>query len=298
MLNNISLKKQKLKILLPVIGALLPFSAQAETLEWTGCGISKKAYVIEVAKAFEIKKGIHVKITGGGATKGIRASSAGTTDVGGTCRLYLRGVKGGVDKREVNAQFIHVGWDALVAIANPKNTVDNVSTAQLKGIYDGKITNWKDLEGNDKRIALITRDGKYSGVGHMFRELVFGEQEYDFKAKSLKVKSTGPLEKKVAKIKTAFGVDGISSAKKSKVKIIAIDGIKPTKENISSGQYPLYRPLYLTLNKTKATKQAKEFVEFVLSDEGQAIMSQQGTVNLKEGAGLVAKWKAAGRDLL
>jgi len=81
------------------------------------------------------------------------------------------------------------------------------------------------------------------------------------------------------------------------VELMAIDGIIPTKENISSGKYPLYRPLFLTLKKSNSNPIAREFVDFILSDEGQAIISNQGTVNLKEGEKLVSLWQERGFTL-
>lgn len=278
-------------------GLLAAGSASAETLTWTGCGITKKAFMAEVAKAYEAKTGIATKISGGGATKGIRSASAGASDMGGTCRHWLRGLEGDVHTEEQNAQLVQVAWDAIVAIVHPDNPVENITMAQLKDIYDGKITRWSELGGPDKPIALITRAGKYSGVGHMFRLLAFNDQEYGFKARSLEVKSSGPLEKKVEKVKGAMGVDGISSAKKRDVKFLSLDGVAPTKENIAAGTYPLFRPLYLAVHKQKASAGTKAFIDFILSDEGQQVIADQGTVNMAEGAGLKGKWTAKVAEL-
>ena len=154
------------------------------------------------------------------------------------------------------------------------------------------MTNWKEVGCADQRMALVVREGKYSGVGHMFRLFVFGDQEHEFKALSLSVKSSGPLEKKIEKTPAGLGVDGISSARKREIKFLSIDGVEPTKQNIASGKYPMYRPLYLALHKRDASDEARKFVDFVLSAEGQSIISKQGTVNLKEGANLKDKWKA------
>ncbi len=266
--------------------------AQAETLKWTGCGITKKAFMAELAQAYEQKTGMAVKLSGGGATKGIRAASAGTTDIGGTCRHWLKGIDGEINPQEKNAELIQVAWDALVVIVHPDNEVDNITLKQLKDIYSGKIANWSKLGGADRPIGVIARAGKNNGVGYMFRQIIFGDPEYTIKARALKVKSTGPLEKKVEKIKTAIAIDGISSAKKRKLKFLSLDGVAPTKENIATGKYPLFRPLYLAVNKTKAPPEARKFIDFALSPEGQAIISEQGTVNLQEGESLNAIWKA------
>ncbi|HEB55209.1 MAG TPA: extracellular solute-binding protein [Gammaproteobacteria bacterium] len=161
---------------------------------------------------------------------------------------------------------------------------------RISQVY-GKITNWSQLGGADKRIALITRQGKTSGVGLMSRLLIYNDAGYEYKARSIKVKSTGPLEKKVEKMRTSIAVDGISSAKRRNVKVLSINGVKPTKKNIGSGKYILYRPLYLVLNKSKPNPEARKFIDFALSAEGQKIISEQGTVNLEEGKALDGLWK-------
>jgi phosphate transport system substrate-binding protein len=130
----------------------------------------------------------------------------------------------------------------------------------------------------------------------MFRRIVFKNPDYEFKARSLKVKSTGPLEKKVEKTVMALGMDGISSAKKKNVKFLSIDGVAPTKENLAVGKYPLFRPLYLATN-TNTNPDAQKVLDFVLSDEGQAIISAQGTVNLQEGKALEPLWEAKKTDM-
>ena len=266
--------------------------AKAVDLKWTGCGITKKAFMKELARAYEQKTGTKIKLSGGGASKGIRAASAGTTDIGGTCRHWLKGVNSELNPQEQDAELIQVAWDALVVIVNPDNDVDDVALDQLKQVYNGEIAKWSELGGADRPIGVIARDGKTSGVGHMFRQLVFSDPEYTIKARALRVKSTGPLEKKVEKVKTAIAIDGISSAKKRKVKFLSLDGVAPTKENIAAGKYPLFRPLYLAINKSKASAETKKFIEYALSPEGQAIIAEQGTVNLKEGEALNAMWEA------
>ncbi len=272
-----------------VITCIITPDAVAEEVGWTGCGIVKHAFMAEIAKAYEAKTGIKINISGGGATKGIRSASAGIRDLGGTCRHWLIKSSGAKHLEEKNADLIQVAWDAIVVIAHPDNPVENISLADLKKIYDGKITNWKNVGGPDKRIVLVTRTGKYSGVGHMFRRLIFNDPEYTFKARSLKVKSSGPLEKKIEKTVTALGVTGISSAKKRKIKYLSIDGISPDKENIASGKYPLWRPLYIAINKNPPDK-SRKVIDFILSQEGQDIISAQGTVNLTEGAALKSLW--------
>ncbi len=160
----------------------------------------------------------------------------------------------------------------------------------MKQVYDGKLTNWSELGGDDRPIGVIARVGKTNGVGYMFRQLVFNDPDYTIGARTLRVKSSSPLEKKVEKVISAIGIDGISSAKKRNLKFLKLDRVAPTKENIATGKYTLFRPLYLAINRTGASPQARAFIDFALSQEGQQIISSQGTVNLAEGKALNALW--------
>lgn len=262
--------------------------ADAIELNWTGCGITKKAFMQEISDAYEKKTGIKIKISGGGATKGMRSAAAGTSDMGGTCRHWLGG-KSDKHPLEAKAELIQVAWDALVVIVHPDNPVNNITLDELRKIYDGEIISWKELGGPDKRIALVTREGKDSGVGHMFRRMVFNDPEYTFKARSYAMKSSGPLEEKISRTVTAMGMDGISSAIRSNVKILNLEGVSPSKENIIAGKYSLFRPLYIAIGQ-EPSSETKKVIDFILSSEGQAIVSAQGTVNLEEGKNLQLLW--------
>ncbi len=254
-------------------------SLSAETLKYSGCGIVKKAFMDEMAEAFTKKTGIAVDIQGGGAMLGIRNAAAGITDVGGSCRPELD------FKEEKGVKRHHVGWDAIVALVHKNNPVDSITFDQLKAVVLGEITDWGDLGGPiGQPIKFYAREGKLSGVGHMARMLIFFDKDQEFAAKK-RYKSSGPLESAIEKEtgRWAIGLSGVSSAKRRKVKMLKLEGIYPSKENIMAGKYPaFYRPLYL-FTKTEPTGLAKKFIEFALSEEGQNVIMNAGTVNLKEG---------------
>jgi len=260
-------------------GVLLSRTSGAEELKWVGCGISKKAFMGPLAAAYEKKTGVKIKLEGGGATRGIVDVAAGKADLGGTCRHVLprdeeRGVK-----------LIPVAWDALVVIVHPSNTVNNLTLDQLKNIYTGKITNWKQVGGTDHKIMVVAREGKISGVGRMFRELAFHNPEQDFTPSAKLVTESDGVEKVLEKEPSAIAVTGISSAQKRDVKMLMINGKAPERENIINGSYILYRPLYL-VTRQQMSEDVKKFMTFAVSDEGQNIIAGEGTVTLKEGAKL------------
>lgn len=254
-----------------------------ETIQWAGCGISKKAFMTELSKAYTKKTGIKVNLSGGGATKGIRKAAKGSIDIGGACRVSLER-----HKEERDAFQIPVAWDALVAFVHKDNPVKSVTFKQLNRIYLGQITNWKELGGKNAPIELYVRRGKMSGVGRTLRELVFANYDQEFKATYV-VKSSGPVEKGVVKNVNGLGVSGISSARKRNVKLLELDGKAPTYENIKNGSYALYRPLYLVIKRGNKTPLVRDFIKYAVSNEGQDIIRKQGTVPYAEALHLVMK---------
>jgi len=252
-------------------------------IRWAGCGITKKAFMKELAAGFEKKTGIKVKLEGGGATRGIRDTAKLKIDLGGSCRMSLPDV----DKSELHATLTPVAWDALAIITHPSNPVKDLSMKQVRSIYRGEITNWKQVGGNDAPIELYVREGKISGVGYAIRQYVFQEGDVDFVAKHV-VKSSGPLEKGIEKDVNGLGITGVSSARKRKVQIIAFDGKVPTYDNVKNGQYGLYRPLYLVTSPAPS-KHVNEFIEFALSKEGKEILRNNKTVPYSDALGLMRK---------
>jgi len=257
---------------------------EGKTLIWAGCGITKKAFMAELAKAYEKKTGIKVVLKGGGATKGIRSAAAGKIHIGGACRVSLPS-----HPLERNAHQIPVAWDALVVIVNKNNPVNNITLAQLRQIYLGKITNWNQLGGNNQAIELYTRKSKMSGVGRTLRELVFADYDLEFKNVKYNVKSSGPLEKGIVKNIRGIGTTGISSAKKRDVKILRLNGIEPNYANIKNGSYLIYRPLYLVRRTGTSNPMVSDFIKFALSNKGKAVIRKAGTVPYADAMVLVMK---------
>jgi len=268
-------------------------AADKNTIRWAGCGITKKAFMKELAKAYQDKTGVNVKLSGGGATKGIRDAANMKIDIGGSCRMSLPEV----DRVELHASLHPVAWDALAIIVNKKNSVKNITTAQIKQIYKGKITNWKSINGRNAPINLYIRRGKISGVGYAIRQYVFANSNTKFVTrKDLIKKSSGPIEKGIAKDINGIGITGISSARKRNVKIIGFDGKAPTYANVRDGKYTLYRPLYLVTNPSPS-KDVKEFIHFAGSKEGRKIIRDNGTVPYKDAPRLLSKMLIYGFDV-
>lgn len=271
-------------------------NAAARELSWAGCGISKKGFMSDLAKAYEKKTGIKINLSGGGATKGLRKVAAGKINLGGSCRLPLVFKdKDGTSKViaiEKNIKVIPVGWDALVAIVHQDNKlIDNITIDQLRKLLTGKITNWKQLGAKiDKPINLYVRKGKISGVGITLRQQLFNNVNQKFAKNAIVLKSSGKIEKALEKDKYGIAVSGISSSRHRKLKMLKLENVEPTMENLRGLKYSLYRILFLVAPKDYVKDpDLKAFVDFALSIQGQKVIKKAGTLPYRLGLRLLQK---------
>jgi phosphate transport system substrate-binding protein len=221
------------KCLLVIFFCSLPWLAHAKNsnkqsvdipvkkIIWTGCGITKKAFMFEIAKAYKKKYGVTIELRGGGATKGIRSTKAGTSHIGGTCRIPMQ-------TREESSELfkmILVAWDALVVIVNKGSPISGIKKNELVDVLNGKIKYWNELsdwqgKSNPKQtIHLYTRRSKISGVGYTLRRILFNDNEKEITSYKY-FPSSGPLEKAVEKDTVAFDITGLSCARKRHVKVL------------------------------------------------------------------------------
>ena len=260
-------------------------------ITWAGCGVTKKAFMTELARAYETKTGIKISLQGGGATRGIRDAAQRKVDIGGSCRMNLPEE----ERTELYAEMHPVAWDALAIIVNKNNPVQDLSTDQIKAMYMGQITNWNQVGGPDAPVRMYTRRGKISGVGYAIRQYIFKDSNIEFKTE-YQVNSSGPLEKAVETDVNAIGITGISSARKRDVKILSFDGKIPSYENVRDGHYGLYRPLYIVTGPS-STKQVKYFISYIRSEEGRKILRANQTVPYQDAPRLMSKMLIYGFDV-
>lgn len=275
-----------------LIAPIMDAHSANNKITWAGCSISKNAFMTEMAEAYYKKTGIKVELKGGGATKGIRGVAAKEVNVGGTCRHVVEDWKTlNTVTEERRVQLTPVAWDALVVIVHKDNPVENITLEQLRDVYLGKITNWRQLRGRDAPIEAYARKGKISGVGRTMRELVFSNYEQDYIVKHI-VKESASLEKDIVTDPNGLGVTGVSSARKIKdiAKILKLNGKEPSYENIKDGQYLLYRPLYMVTHLQNTDPEIRKFISFVLSEEGKQVMRRVGTVPYEDAIPLWLKY--------
>lgn len=218
-----------------------------------------------------------IQVMGGGSGVGMAALINGTTDICESSRPIKPSEIDKLKERFNSAGVeIPVARDGLSVYVNEVSTVTEITMDQLKQIYLGKITNWKDIGGQDGRIIIYGRENS-SGTYAFFREHVLANQDFAPQVQTLP--GTAAVVNAVAKDKAGIGYGGAAYAKGVKFLKIKKDdksqGYEPTLENVKSGQYPLSRNLFWYL-RNKPTGELKKLVDYVLSADGQAIVSKVG----------------------
>lgn len=224
----------------------------------------------ELAKAFMAKNtNVKIDIQGGGSGVGIKSANDGVVDIG----MSSRDLK----TEEKNLKEIKIAVDGIAVIVNPANEVTNLTMEQIKKIYIGEITDWSQVGGKAGKITVVTRE-EGSGTRGAFIELAGIEMKEGDKnidkttATAITQGSTGAVMTTVTSDPNAIGFASYGSAKESTdIKLISVDGAETTAENIYNGSYKISRP-FLMLTKEEPTGAVKEFIDFILSAEGQAIV--------------------------
>jgi len=226
--------------------------------------------------------GVTVQVTGGGSGVGISALINGTTDICNSSRPMKQSE---VDK--LKARFnvlgveIKVAKDGLALYVHESNPVQELTIDQLRRIYTGAITNWKDVGGPDAKTIIYGRENS-SGTYVYFKDNVLKGD--DFSPMTQTMPGTAAVVNAVSKDKYGIGYGGAAYAKGIKdVKVkkdASTPGYAPTEENVKSGKYPISRYLYL-YTRNRPTGAVKEFVDWILSKEGQQVVSKVGYFPVK-----------------
>ncbi len=229
------------------------------------------------AEAFMDKNpSVDVTVRGGGSGVGIAALKDKTCNIANSSRPIQQKELAELRGSGVSPTEYAIAWDGLAVVVHPTVTVTNLTVAQVKDIYTGKIKNWKDVGGPNKSIVLVSRDVS-SGTFEVFKEKVLKGASVDDAA--LKVASNNAVSQSVSQTPYSIGYLGIGYITKD-VHALKIEGIEPTEQTTKNGTYPIIRKLYMYTN-GEAKGKTKSFIDFVLSSEGQTIVSETGFVPIK-----------------
>lgn len=236
------------------------------------------------AEAFSKSNNASVNVTGGGSSIGIKAFIAGTCDLAAASRKMKKSEVDQARNRGAVAYEIPVALDGLAIIVNDSNPVKSLTMDQLRRIFIGQVTNWKDVGGKNEPIVAFSRNSN-SGTYAFFQENVMKNQNWGPGVRFMG--STSEESSEVAKSDGGIAYGGVAYFKNKKtIKIIPIaktagsEPLYPSEQNVRNRSYPIWRFLYYYSNGAPKGD-VKKYVDFCLSSQGQSIVEQVGYYSLK-----------------
>ena len=226
--------------------------------------------------------GALVTVTGGGSGVGISALIDGTTDIAQSSRAIKFDEKHKMQEGGKTVREVTIAYDALAIVVNPQNRVINLTREQLEDIFTGRIKNWKDVGGDDMPIVPYARETS-SGTYEFIKEYVLRNRNYMNGIMSMP--ATGAIVQSISQTKGAIGYVGLAYLNSS-VKAIHVSYdqgktyVEPSVANAKNQTYPIVRPLYYYYE-ARAEARVKPFIDYVLSDEGQKIVTEIGFITVE-----------------
>lgn len=239
------------------------------TLSMNGSTSMEKVIKAVNGAFMEKNKGVTVNLNLTGSGTGIQEASEGKCDIGNSSRKLK-------DDEAEKLDATVIGLDGIALVVNPTNKLEDITIEDLAKVYSGEITNWKDLGGDDKAIVVIGREDG-SGTRDGFESIVMGDKQPQY---AQELESTGSVINAVSTTDGAIGYASLANVDET-VKALKIGGVEATEENVKSGAYEVQRPFICATLKDSDNKLVKAYLDFILSEEGQALVLAQGSVPVK-----------------
>lgn len=231
---------------------------------------------------------VNVGVTGGGTGTGFAALLNNTCDIAMASRQVEKNEEDLAKKNNIVYKEFIVGLDGLAVLVNKNNPVNNLTMEQLRDIFMYKISNWKEVGGENRPIVLLSRESN-SGTHMFFKEQVIRMADInnkdEFSTRALLMPSSQAIVDEIDQNPNAIGYVGIGFMN-NQTKVVAIseknsnEFVYPTIENVMEGKYPISRPLYLYTN-GEPKGLVKDFIDYALSEEGQNIVVETSFVPIK-----------------
>lgn len=272
------------KLILLITSVLLAFGStlEGETITVKG----SDTMVILAQRWAEVYMAAHpgtvIQVTGGGSGTGISALINGTTDICNSSRPMKD-----VEKMRLKQKYgspgveIRTAIDGISIYAHPSNPVEALTLAQIKDIYTGRITNWKEVGGPDAGIILYGRENNSGTYAYLKEDVLANE---DFARNTQSLPGTAGVVSAISKDRFGVGYGGVAYGKGIKELKVRRDATSPayapTSENTRKGLYPISRYLYLYVHK-RPTGEIKNYIDWILGKEGQGIAERVGYVPIR-----------------
>lgn len=210
--------------------------------------------------------GQKVYVQGGGSSAGIQAVRTEAAQIGMSSRWLSPGEK--------DLRHVPIAYDAIAVIVHPQNPVANLTPEQIRDIFSGRMTNWREVSERSTPIILVSRE-EGSGTREAFQHLVMGNREVSLRA--LVQDSNGAIRQVVGDDPNAIGYISLGLVNE-RVKALRVGGLEAVPENIRQRRYRLVRP-FLFVFQGELQGEARRFLEFVLSPAGQDLLVREGLIS-------------------
>ncbi|HWB61223.1 MAG TPA: phosphate ABC transporter substrate-binding protein [Chthoniobacteraceae bacterium] len=269
--------KKLLALASATLMATLPIHA-GDSIVIKGSDTLGARLVPQLKEAFLVKNpGIDIPIAAEGSATGIAAIMDNTAQIGMSSREVTATEIADAQVKGVTFKPTIVAYDGICVIVNSANPIKNLTKKQVEKIFTGEITDWSAVGGTPGPISIYTRNTS-SGTYKDFQGMAMNKRDYA--TSSQKMAGNEEIAEEVGKNGGGIGYVGMAYAKANGIKVVTIDDVEPSADNVRSKKYIYARATYYYTN-GEPTGLTKKFVDFTLSDEGQKIVSQVGFVPVK-----------------
>ena len=224
----------------------------------------------KLAMKYQEENDVKIEVNQIGSSAGITNAISGVSQIGMSSRDLKQ------EEKDSNLQELIIAYDGIVVVAHPSNPVKDLTMEQVKQIFTGEITNWKEVGGKDMEIVVVSREDG-SGSRDAFQEIV-GYESGQLIKNAIVASGNGNIKTTVAMNKHAIGFISFEYIDES-ISPMAINGVAAKAENVLAGTYELSRP-FLFVHKEDVPGAAKQFMEFILTPEGQKVVESAGAIPL------------------
>jgi phosphate transport system substrate-binding protein len=273
--------KRFITILILLALSVMGIGLQSEALAGNNITMKGSTTVLPIAQRtaevfMERHPDVKISVQGGGSGVGIAAIIDGTCDIGDASRSMKEQELSNALSKGVDPKANFIAMDGIAVIVHPTTKITALTKQQLKDIYTGKISDWSALGGEKQKIVVVSRDSS-SGTFESFGEMALDKEKV--RRDALMQASNQAVASTVAKTPGSIGYVGLGYIS-SQVKALTLDGVMPSSENVLSNKYKLGRPLFMYTNGSPKGV-VKDFLDFILSEEGQKLVKEAGFVGLK-----------------
>lgn len=207
-----------------------------------------------------------------GSSAGITNAISGVSEIGMSSRDLKE------EEKASGLEEVVIAYDGIVVVTHPSNKVKDLTMEQVKQVFTGEITNWKDLGGDDMEIVVVSREDG-SGSRDAFQEIV-DYSSGELVKSAIIASGNGNIKTTVANNKHAVGFISFEYIDES-ISTIDINGVEATAENVLKQQYKLSRPFLFVHKEGQLSEAGQKFIDFILSEDGQQIAAEAGAIPIK-----------------